>query len=127
MNKFDETYYNMILEEAEIIKKSKIKSIIKSALENKVYRSIKSISNGFKFEILLVKPVIIKDDPQHTKKVDEFELTYNLENETTLKLSLTFKSNKGDKSAEKTIKLSTEDKLKADAEKFIDSKVSSLR
>lgn len=126
MNKFDETYYNMILEEAQIIKKSKVKSIIKSVLNNN-FRSIKSTSNGYTFESLVVSPAIIKGNPQHNKKVDQFELTFDLTNDETLNLKLTYKSTSGDKIAEKTIKLTTEDKLATEIEKFINSKSSSLR
>ena len=126
MNKFDETYYNMILEEAQIIKKSKVKSIIKAALDNK-FRSIKSISNGYTFESLVVSPAIIKGNPQHNKKVDQFELTFDLTNDETLNLKLTYKFVSGDKTTEKTIKISDEGKLKSDVEKFVNSNVSTLR
>ena len=44
MNKFNETYYNMIVEETDILKNSKIKSVIKTVLTGN-YRSIKSLSN----------------------------------------------------------------------------------
>ena len=121
MNKFNETYYNMIVEEADVLKNSKIKSIIKTVLTGK-YRSIKSLSNGYSFEVLVVKPAIIKDEPKHTKHTDEFKLTFNVEN-NTLKLKLSYNN----KEAEKDIKLSDENKLKSDVEKFVEKQVSSLR
>ena len=121
MNKFNETYYNMIVEETDILKNSKIKSVIKTVLTGN-YRSIKSLSNGYSFEVLVVKPAIIKNEPKHTNHTDEFKLTFNVEN-NTLKLKLSYNN----KEAEKDIKLSDENKLKSDVEKFVEKQVSSLR
>ena len=122
MKNFNKLCAKIILEETTKLNKTKVKSIIKSALTGN-YRNIKALGNGYSFEILVVKPVIIKDEPQHQKNTNKFEITFDIVDD---KLNLTCTFN--DKSKEKSIKMTYDvEKLQETIEKFVSSSVSSLR
>lgn len=122
MKKFDEFCKQIILEETTNFNKTKIKSMIKKVLTEN-YRNVKTIKDGYSFENLIVKPAIIKGNPTHNSFSNQFQITFNIEDN---KVNLTCSYQ--DKTKEKSIKITDKiEDLQDKIEKFITSSVSSFK